>query len=248
MNNNRVLQHRIGHLDMVKAFAIFMVFIGHKISYITAEQYIYSFHLPLFFWISGFLYDPVKSQQFRSILSRRLRTVIVPYFIFALISFSFWFVIVRGLSVRGQVLSLDPWHPFLGIFYGVGVGQWRNPLDIALWFLPCLFVTTMIFWYINKYLSGRSQVFALIIIGAIGLMTSMWLPFRLPWSADVALTAVVFYGTGYIARKRDEQISNLKWFWKAAVMASLAAIGFLLSFINVKVDMNHNFYGNPLLF
>lgn len=247
-NDSSPTSNRIGYIDMVKAFAIFMVFIGHRTDSTILEQYIYSFHLPLFFWISGFLFNPTKYQQFKSFFSRRFRTILVPYFLFALISFIFWFTVVRSLSIRGQVFTVNPWFPFCGIFYGIGVGQWRNPLDIALWFLPCLFVADMIFWHINKYLRGGHKVFALIIFGIVGYVTSRWVPFRLPWSADVAFTAVVFYSAGSMARNRDAKIINLWLVWKIVAMASLAALGFSLSFINGKPDMNYNFYGNPFLF
>jgi acyltransferase len=239
---------RIGYLDMAKAFAIFLVLIGHETNSIILEQYIFSFHLPLFFWISGFLFTPEKYQHFRAFLYRRLQTLIVPYFIFILISFIFWFTVVRSLSIRGQAFSLNPWFPFWGIFYGLGVEPWRNPLDIALWFLPCLFVTEMIFWHINKYTRGISLVLALIICGVMGYVTSIWVPFRLPWSADVALSAVVFYALGYNFKKLGDPTNNLRRIWKIIIMAALAVLGFWLSLVNGKADMNYNFFGNPFLF
>ena len=174
--------------------------------------------------------------------------LLVPYFIFALSSFIFWFFVVRSFSIRGQVFSINPWFPFWGIFYGIGVDQWRNPIDIALWFLPCLFVTEMIFWHINNYFRGSTQLFAVLLCGIVGYVTSIWAVFRLPWSVDVAFTAIVFYSVGNIARNWDERIISLKWIWKIVGMTSLAVLGYCLSLINGKPDMNYNFYGSPLLF
>ena len=134
---------RLVYIDMLKSFAIFMVVIGHRTDNAILEQYIYSFHIPLFFWISGYLFNPDKCERLSIFLSRRLRTLVIPYFTFAIISFLFWFFVVRGLSVRGQIYSLDPWYPFWGLFYGIGVEPWRNPLDVALWFLPCLFISEL---------------------------------------------------------------------------------------------------------
>ena len=246
--DNFVPPSRLGYLDVLKAFAIFMVLIGHRTDSIILEQYIYSFHIPLFFWISGFLFNPLKYPQFRGFFYQRFRTILVPYFLFALLSFTFCFFVVRGLSVRGQVYSLDPWYPFGGIFYGIGIEPWRNPLDIALWFLPCLFVSEIVFWSINKYIKRNYFVFVLIIFGIIGYCASLWLPFRLPWSADVALTAVVFYGIGYGYRNMDKQVISLPLVWKISGTILLAVLGFTLSVINGKADMNYNLYGNPLFF
>lgn len=246
--NNVTDPQRIDHLDMVKAFAILMVFIGHRINNITLEQYIFSFHLPLFFWVSGFVYDPQKYKKYGLLLHRRLRTIIIPYFVFSVISYLFWLTIVRALSVRGQVLSIDPIYPFYGIFYGIGIEPWRNPLDIALWFLPCIFVTIIIFWIIDKNFFGKWKIFSVIMIGLTGYMTSLWLPFRLPWSADVSLTALVFYAFGNFTRKSSENLIKVRSFGMVTAIVLIGAIGFLLSYFNGKIDMNYNLYRNPLLF
>jgi len=157
-------------------------------------------------------------------------------------------LVVRGLSVRGQVYSLDPWYPFGGLFYGIGVEPWRNPLDVALWFLPCLFISELFFWSIIKYVSKRFQFPTFIILGVIGYCTSLWLPFRLPWSADVALTAVLFHGLGYSYRNMDKQVIRLPLGWKISGAIFIGILGFVLSIINGKADMNYNFYGNLLFF
>lgn len=239
---------RIGWLDMAKAFAILMVFIGHKTANNHIEQYIYSFHLPLFFWLSGFTFNAGKYSSFRIFLYRRIRTLLVPYFVFAISSFLFWFVVVRSLSIRGEVLSLNPLYPFFGIFYSIGVGSWRQPLDTALWFLPCLFVTEMLFWLMSKYVHGFALAVALIISAIVGYCSSIWSPFRLPWSADVALTAVVFYAAGNLTKYEDERVNKLQPLWRIAAMVLLAVSSFSLSLMNSKADMNYNFCGNPLLF
>jgi len=52
------LKPHLGHIDMLKSFAILMVVIGHRTDNAILEQYIYSFHIPLFFWITGYLFNP----------------------------------------------------------------------------------------------------------------------------------------------------------------------------------------------
>ena len=241
-------ESRLSNIDMLKAFGIFMVLIGHQTNNLILEQYIYSFHMPLFFWISGFLFNPEKYRRFNIFLLKRFQTVIMPYFIFASISFVFWFFIVRGLSVRGQVYSLDPWYPFFGIFVGIGVEPWRNPLDIALWFLPCLFVTEIIYWFVNKYKKTRRMYLVLSVIGLIGYISSIWSPYRLPWSIDTAATAVIFYCVGHRYRNLEMDIRKIHLIWKIMVIAAFAILGFGLGMLNGKADMNYNHYGNPLLF
>ena len=72
---------RIEWLDSLKGFAIFLVVVGHVIlGYIRAETFteyqwslqfvydvIYSFHMPLFFLISGFLYNLKRAPKNKSL-------------------------------------------------------------------------------------------------------------------------------------------------------------------------------------
>ena len=123
---------RIVWLDSLKGLGIFLVIFGHLLPASVLTQYVYAFHVPLFFVVSGYLFDR-RRYGFRQLVLRRLRTLIVPYFVFATVSFLFWFVVVRGLSVGGRALEANPLKPFVGIFYGVGDDEWSVPLNVALW-------------------------------------------------------------------------------------------------------------------
>jgi fucose 4-O-acetylase-like acetyltransferase len=71
----------------------------------------------------------------------------------------------------------------------------------------------------------------------------------MPWSADVALTAVTFYYAGHVTRRYDVQINNVPLTWKILTIAVLvAAVVLLLSIANGKSDMNYNHYGNMFFF
>jgi len=75
---------RIEWLDSLKGFAIFLVVVGHVIlGYIRAETFteyqwslqfvygvIYSFHMPLFFLISGFLYKLTWARKNTGLLKK----------------------------------------------------------------------------------------------------------------------------------------------------------------------------------
>jgi fucose 4-O-acetylase-like acetyltransferase len=75
-----------------------------------------------------------------------------------------------------------------------------------LWFLTCLFVTELIFYWLAKryYWQPGKLIIWLTGSGIIGYLYSIYMPFRIPWNADVALTAVVFYGAGNLFRKLIE--------------------------------------------
>ena len=59
------MQNRYSHLDVAKGIGIILVFIGHLLSH---DSYIgltiYSFHMPLFFIVSGVFAKTYKDQGF----------------------------------------------------------------------------------------------------------------------------------------------------------------------------------------
>ncbi|MDD4249943.1 MAG: acyltransferase family protein, partial [Methanosarcina sp.] len=89
------------------------------------------------------------------------------------------------------------------IVYALGPLISYNP---PLWFLSCLFVTELLFYGFAKksYGEPRKLVLWLTAAGVIGHLYSIYVPFRLLWNADVALSAVVFYGAGNLFRKFTE--------------------------------------------
>ena len=95
---------RIEWLDSLKGFAIFLVVVGHVIlGYIRAETFteyqwslqfvydvIYSFHMPLFFLISGFLYKLTWARKNTGLLkkiSNKFLNMVPMYLLFSVV---FW--------------------------------------------------------------------------------------------------------------------------------------------------------------
>ena len=91
------------NLDYLKAFAAFLVVLGHCLSYYTAwqplplfagiaEDLIYHVHVPLFFTISGFL---CHRQPLRPYYKKKVLRVLVPFWFFAFLKVFFSTVIVQ---------------------------------------------------------------------------------------------------------------------------------------------------------
>lgn len=65
---------RIEWIDVCKGLGIFLVFIGHtNVSQLSRTLYdwIYSFHMPLFYMLSGLVFDKTKYNTFRKYINRR---------------------------------------------------------------------------------------------------------------------------------------------------------------------------------
>ena len=56
-------KERLDHIDWAKTICIFFMVVGHYTENKIILSYIYSFHMPAFFIISGFLYKPHSWKQ-----------------------------------------------------------------------------------------------------------------------------------------------------------------------------------------
>ncbi|WP_419149965.1 acyltransferase family protein [Phocaeicola vulgatus] len=97
---------------------------GHTSIPLSISNWIWSFHMPLFFIISGILFNATKYPNFNLFIKKRGKTLIIPYIIFSLITL---------LTIHDQ--TLKEW-----LYKG-----WIN--GCALWFIPVLFFAEIFFLF-----------------------------------------------------------------------------------------------------
>lgn len=85
---------RLEYLDICKGFGIFAITLGHIYSDNFFRTWLCSFHLPLFFIITGILIKHTNSdtRKFSDITISRFRRLIVPYFMFELLTILGWMI------------------------------------------------------------------------------------------------------------------------------------------------------------
>lgn len=232
------MNYRLDWVDKAKGIGILLVIYGHN--YPFAESYIYGFHMPLFFFISG-MFHPDKIDY--NSIKKRFKSLIIPYFIWALLLYIFWVFLGRhyGNSVSN---NLDPINNFIGIFYAQGGMQFMD-WGIPLWFLPCLFLSFLLFGFITSIKNRLIQYLILIFFIGFGFVYPHYFEFKLPWSFDVACVSLIFYKTGNFLKNRLVALnSNKVGFWVIGILFLCT----FLALLNSKVDMYRSMYGNMVLF
>lgn len=95
----KVIKKRDESLDIAKGVLIFLVVWGHAIQFGFGYEYgesyqclndnvfriIYSFHMPLFMAISGYLYYKSNMRPFGDVVKKRLTSIGVPYLVYCTI-------------------------------------------------------------------------------------------------------------------------------------------------------------------
>lgn len=160
-------------IDIAKGVAILFVVVGHLLQYNTIDgssgicfNWIYSFHMPLFMLLSGYVaaFSRDKIKDFRSFVSRKAMQLLLPY---ALWSFIINPWILKGL--RGTELISRA----VDVLLSPGLGVW---FLVILFFIQCyyfLFVKTS-----NKLQRKYSSLFSdgialILILMTLALLSKM---------------------------------------------------------------------------
>ncbi|WP_284653591.1 acyltransferase family protein [Flavobacterium terrisoli] len=233
-----ISNNRINWVDQVKGITIFLVVYAHNFPF--NEKYIYGFHMPLFIMISGFFHP--KAPQLKD-LTKRLSTIIIPYFIWSLLLYIFWFFVTSKFGESVQ-LNLSPLKNFIGIFYAQGDRPYMD-WGIPMWFLPAIFMTFLIFYLLQKLKNTYLFYTALLLTIAGGFVYSQFTRINLPWSINIAMVALAFYAFGFYSFKKINSISK-----KTSILLALAMglLNFGLYNCNIKIDMYRAVYGNAAYF
>jgi len=233
--------------DKLRAIGIVLVVLGHTLGISRGvELYIYSCHMPLFFFLSGLMLTPARlglglPDAIRHYTSRLL----VPYFLFSLITWIPWALVTRHRGADAT-LGIPAWKPLIGTFYGVGVDGWLQH-NAVLWFLPCLFLVHLLFHQLSRYFRGIQFLGGVATCAALGYGLATILPVRLPWCGEAALIAIPFYAAGNWLSRHHQGLPQ------PSIGTAIGLLGLLVLqygsiVLNGRVDINFLSLENPLLF
>ncbi len=129
--------YRLDWVDVARGIGIIAVVTGHVWTGGALRDAMYSFHMPLFFLLSGMLSRPHPSRRF---LRRQVATQMRPYAAFLILILVADQLIERA---KGGLPIFHQWpHDLIPILLG---GTWlRGPFTIF-WFVPCLMVARILF-------------------------------------------------------------------------------------------------------
>lgn len=174
-----MIQERNNQVDTLRAIAIILVVIGHTIQYVYVPEnfndnklfsFIYSFHMPLFMFISGYLvYSNNRSINFQWIL-KKAKSLVIPYLLWFFIA---WTIGGFRYNVLKKIAStlLYPssggywflWILFLNCFWiYIIFGLGSNLVSKTLLFVIIMFILRFVsilgfdlcYWYLPFMVMG----------------------------------------------------------------------------------------------
>lgn len=235
--------NRIFWLDQLKAVSMYIVILGHSLLKFKKQglfKFIYSFHMPLFFMISGFTFRPEKYDRIKDCIKDKIIKLVYPYILLNIVVLPLWYI-----NMKTDMISYDsPLSLTAGILYS-NSSVLRAPSN-ATWFLMTLFLAEIIYFVLYRFFKTDKSVFTMsCVVALIGVLAPLGKEvLDAPLHFDVSLVAQFYYGCGYMLKKNFAYFKNLFKEYKKIKLFSVFMIGALFSFLNKQVDMSNELYRN----
>ena len=172
---------RYSWLDILKGFGIIFVVLGHFCSINAVYNWAYSFHMPLFFLASGYLYH---KKSVIGTVKHKFLTLMVPYFLFGIIT-SIYYVLISFMISR----EVNFGELIFGLMYGT---YSRIVYNKELWFLPSLFCISVIYNMLKSGMGEQKLLYALVATITVLSMLEV-VPDILPWGMDYHVCLFMIY-------------------------------------------------------
>ncbi len=167
---------RVNFVDIARIYGIALVYYGHFIesymkagSAVAAMQYkfVYSFHMPLFFILSGYIAkEQLADTHFSLYFKKHAASRLVPYLFLSILLIipTFW---TTDFTVGLELPTLEGFTKGIAATVLAGFPYFNIPT----WFLICLFVVEMMHYFSSQYLTSNSRLiliaFGYYLVGSI---------------------------------------------------------------------------------
>ena len=190
--------------DNAKVIGIFLMVLGHNaLANDGVFDFIYSFHMPLFFILSGY-FSSAKQEQFLPYLKKNAKALLVPYIVFYLLTLPFGMFVIWAHPYNHPY---DGWFefimkPLIGLFT-VKTTSFAFHTNGPSWFFVALFIVKLLFYIPKRYrCSVKSLTITTIVCltGYFFFKENNYPPYA---RVDTALMAFPLFVFGYLLRLRQ---------------------------------------------
>lgn len=218
------MSKRIEYIDIFRGIGILLMCMGHVYFGDKLDILIHAFHMPMFFFIAGFLYHP---KPLSKAAVSKFKSLLIPYITFGCLFF----------IIHSYYFGLD-FSRLLSIFTG---NVTKLPVGGPSWFLTSLFFSELIYLFISTYVENNSvKNICICVISIFGCLFAKTFGFTLPYGLDAAFVGIGIYHLGYIVKQHENKILTLKiWQWLILGLVCVISI-YTNGFINMRSGLYQN--------
>lgn len=234
-------------IDQLRSAAILLVILGHVSLPSEVNGIIYSFHMPLFFIITGLTIKPQKllSINLREYTGQQIKQLLIPYFWMNFMMYPIWYLAYHYLGKSKVTIP----RAFLGILAG-NAEIYQAPSN-ALWFVLVLMLAKILYTLLLKLSKENEKIMqiSIFLCAVIGFFDRGNVRI---WHFNVVFTAVVFIYVGncmmqWYQKGGDAVLQEIKKSIYALILLFLVAVGVVTAYFNGRISMNANLYGRSVL-
>lgn len=240
------MKNRIGYIDMAKGLAIILVIVGHS-SFVPplAKMILYIFHIPLFFFLSGFTLNVRKYETFSGYFLNKWKSLVVPFFLLNIFVFLFQLFVMYP----DQVLSFN----ILQFIKQLLISD-RLHIYFQLWFLNVLFLAHVFSYFILKrgWNWGQWMIIILSLFVLVYLGQKIYeKEYYLIWNIDLVPVAMIFILLGVWTKNN---LHRLEKYFSVYFLPVVGVLTVLIGRMNYRlsgnqiVDLYYQQIGNHFLF
>ena len=172
------MQKKDYSVTIAKGIAIILMVLGHSGCYKFVNNYIFLFHMPVFFFMSGYCFKSIYLDDVKTFCRKRIKGAYVPY-----VKWSIVFILLHNILLNANILSdTIPYHGNVQSFY-----TYRDVLNHTIkaflmtgteqllggfWFLKSLLWGSFIFVFTRKII--KSPIYGAIVLFASSIILVMF--------------------------------------------------------------------------
>lgn len=237
-----MMKMRVDSLDVAKGIGIWLVVLGHVIgqhglqpySLIWVRNFLYQFHVPLFFFLSGIFFNP--EEKWKPFLVKKIKRLYLP-FVMANLVFLGGDIVFRSLN-GVSVVWLNEFKHAIKIVLGIGL----TPMGGATWFLIALLRAFVGLKLLHCLCRGRKVLIFTFsfFIGMAGSYTTC------QYGLGSSMVALMFLCSGFLCSKQYEKCL---FFTDSRLLMWMFVSFFALILMQPwnSVDISRGLYENRLL-
>lgn len=221
-------KQRLDYIDVFRGLGIIAMVMGHIGFGGKFDHFIHAFHMPMFFFISGFFYRR-RDYSIGEYVGKKAKSLLIPYISFG-IAFYFVKIILSGFSINPLIRLLT-------------INTGGLPIAGALWFLTALFYTDVFYFLLDRW-NVKWLIIPLVLVGSFA---DQLLPYPLPWALSASFVGLGLYWFGEMGKKYEDKLQkllNMNW-WQILVVGAMTTI---LIFVNGYINMREGRYAFIPLF
>lgn len=200
-------QKRLEWVDIAKGIAIILMVIGHEVNNLNIHTLIFSFHMPLFFILSGYTSSQIGSwEKFYSKLKKNFVHVYLLALLMIMLLGVENLIFLKGFSLMSFFQSISK-----GIFWGSNIPTIGVAGVGVMWFLIVFFWAKVLFDLMQIIFSTSSIGIILIVMSGVSYFFCNNFRNFLPQAFDIVPFAALFMWIGLVAKNiKIKQIGKRK--------------------------------------